>query len=254
MERRPLGRLTCGCRTETIALTRTTLTFIVLFVCSANVCRSPTAMLLTSRGLSRAGVGGIELQSAGVAVVSVSPWCREARAWVESGEDEQRLRLEHEARQLDRGRVDRAGLILAADLSVHEAILAISPTSRARLFTIREAAVLSGAVVKSVRSDGLTGSAAPLSVLPMPVDTAPERRLSWLVEEMNAARGQVALPAEPPRWRPFRKAVERESAFDIPDAHGVGGASHNRALRTLDNAVQAWTESVVYACERVPAP
>lgn len=232
------------------------MTFTVLFVCSANVCRSPTAALLASRRLSRAShMRGITVHSAGVAVLPGSRWCRKASDWVEPGEDQQELLAEHRARPLSRSCLDRAGLVLAADLRVHGAVLAASPTSRARLFTIREAAVLGQAVTRAVsRQDGPEARVrlnVPLDVFPMPEDAGPVPRLTWLVEEMNAARGQVAIA--PPRGRRlFGRPVSHEAAFDVPDAHGGDKMSHRRVLQTMAEAVDMWAQCVVSACDDVP--
>ena len=84
-------------------------TYNLLFVCTGNTCRSPMAELLLTRALSDAGLGGVEVESAGIGAWEGSAASEGAYlVMLERGYD----LSAHRARALTKELVGRADLIL----------------------------------------------------------------------------------------------------------------------------------------------
>ena len=172
----------------------------VLIVCRANVCRSPLAAHLMERYATAAGLGDvIAVRAAGTDVVTEVTSCREADEWVG-------VKDGHRATRLSVAHLGAADLILAADRENRSACAMLDPACRTRLFTLRQAAHLAGAVAAG----------------PPPVSD-PARRLLWLVGEWDAAR--VLLSGRD------------EQSDDIVDRHGP--QEHADVFEELDSAVRA---------------
>jgi protein-tyrosine phosphatase len=120
----------------------------VLFVCTGNLCRSPSAALLLGQQLAQSGTTGITVHSAGVSGTSMDPpesLVREARPFGLDISD-------HVPRRFDRGLLGRADLIVGmARQHVREIVLA-SPDSFSRTFTLRE--IVRRGQAKGQRGDG----------------------------------------------------------------------------------------------------
>jgi protein-tyrosine phosphatase len=106
----------------------------VLFVCTGNLCRSPSAELLLRQELAHSGTSGITVHSAGVSGTSMDPperLVQEARKFgLDLGD--------HVPRRFDRGLLEKADLVVGmARQHVREIVLA-SPDSFGRTFTLRE--------------------------------------------------------------------------------------------------------------------
>ncbi len=121
-------------------------TFRVVFVCTGNICRSPTAEILT-RHLLKGRLGGREaarfdVSSAGVQAVTGGPMHPMARAqlapWGLDGPHSGRF----VARQLRQGIVEDADLVLGASPRHRSAILEDFPELLDRTFSLREFARL----------------------------------------------------------------------------------------------------------------
>lgn len=217
--------------------------FRILFACSANVCRSPAAAVLATQALSRVSIGDIVIESGGVDAVPGRPFCPNAARWLQ---DRYRvIRLpEREARPIDASMILGSGLLLAADRLVCATILRQVPTCRPRLFTMREAAALAAAVTGSVaQGAGSTGRSVVIDGVTRPsaAHTRAER-LSWLVDEMDAARGRVPMP-HGRRGRIVGRRT-RVPPLDVPDVHTGVGVSHRQMFGVLAPTIGAWMESV----------
>src|ERR1700722_20691075 len=81
----------------------------VLFVCTGNLCRSPSAALLLQQELASADTTGVTVHSAGVSGTSVGP---PAKLLQEAGQYGLNLG-DHVPRQLDGGMLTAADLIVA---------------------------------------------------------------------------------------------------------------------------------------------
>lgn len=121
------------------------MTFRIVLVCLANVCRSPMAERLLAWRLQQAGVGSAyDVSSAGVRALVGNDMAPETRAELD------RLgagSAEFTARQFD-GDHGRADLILAATRALRGEVLTTAPAALRRTFTIREFGHLAPLVAK----------------------------------------------------------------------------------------------------------
>jgi protein-tyrosine phosphatase len=108
----------------------------ILFVCTGNICRSPSAEAVAARIAEEAGLGSrFAFDSAGTGRWHVGdpPDPRAIEAAARRGYELHHLR----ARQVDAGDFDRFDLILAMDRGHHRQLLALCPDGKAdrlRLF------------------------------------------------------------------------------------------------------------------------
>lgn len=140
----------------------------------------------------------------------------------------------HSSRRVTEDSLQPADLILALDRGHRSALARISPRSRSRTFTLRQAALLATHVRNTI-SAGEVPQGAP----PLPAANQAGARLLWLVDEMDAARGTGANLAEgdsSEAWHPL----------DIPDPHVVGYQIHAAVIeliraetREISSAIQA---------------
>jgi protein-tyrosine-phosphatase len=188
----------------------------VLYVCTANICRSASAQqLLREAVAAEPGLAGIEVRSAGTAAVVGAPGCSIAPALAGHASV-------HRSQQVSGELVAWADLILAAARDHRPAIAELEPRSRVRTFTIRQAGRIADWIVEAgVVAAGREGGGGPDRYPPgdprtdvpvLPTDLA--QRWAWLVGEMDAARAMA--PARPDadavrgtdrrerRWRPRR--------------------------------------------------
>jgi low molecular weight protein-tyrosine phosphatase len=226
--------------------------FSVLVVCRANICRSPTAQLMLSRCLVANGIADlVDVASAGVLADPGQPWCEVAAGKVSDGDDRTQLRAQHTSRRLDKAMVDAADLVLTAARAERAAVVHLSPTATVRTFTLKEAAILAGAVADSLTSGRAAGSSRPsegaFAAAPPPPASPPTDRLRWLVSEMHNARGLVRMPedAEQRVGLLRRRHVRGTDGIDIADPHGGERARHSPSQ--LLDAVRAWADAAAIA-------
>jgi protein-tyrosine phosphatase len=179
---------------------------LVLVVCTANECRSPSAVSLLRAALSDA-LGPVPVLGAGTRARPGRPLCDRAARWladvagVASPAD-------HRSVALDAAAVRGAALVLGAAREHRSAAVALTPSVQRRAFTLTQAARLARWLsAEDVRA---------------PAALAPAARLTWWVEELDAWRGDV------PRADP--------ADDDLPDPHD-GGARHEEVLPRLADAV-----------------
>ncbi len=204
------------------------MTFTVLVVCSANICRSPLAALLLRHSLRTAGLDGdLRVLDCGDAAVPGLPACLTAQRWVA----DQGLPVDdlarHRSTPLDGALIRTADLVLAADRTNRAAVVSQRPDAVGRTFTVREAAEL--AVGVSGRVGGL----------------------DELVPALNDSRGLRGLAAPStirPGGRPWRRIEVH--GHDLPDAHRGPDIAHAAVRRHLLPA----TEQLVETFRRVARP
>jgi protein-tyrosine phosphatase len=154
--------------------------FGILFVCTANICRSVIAERLARRGL-RARLGGdargFRVTSAGTACLKgcpVHPYTAQALTWL--GADAEGIA----SQQLTAADIDTADLILAVGQQHRNQVIAMRPGASRRAYLLREFARLAASA---------PGSADDLSAV---------EQARQLVAEVAMLRGRVAYvePAE----------------------------------------------------------
>lgn len=111
----------------------------ILFVCTGNICRSPTGERLTQAFAEEAGIADLTASSAGTrALVGHAVEPTAALVLEGLGGDPTNFR----ARRLTTAIASEADLILAMTERHRDKILALAPTQFKRTFTLREAARL----------------------------------------------------------------------------------------------------------------
>ncbi|KAA1422783.1 hypothetical protein FE697_011520 [Mumia zhuanghuii] len=189
--------------------------FRILTVCSANVCRSPFIETLLSRALADSPTHFV-VASAGENAADGQHACTVVAQ--DHGTSDAEL-IAHRATTLSTRAVEAADLVLAADRPSRAAVVRLQPTSHARAFTLREAAVLAEHAVGTER----------------PTHDDPVDALLALVAEMSDLRGTVEMPRST-RHRVPRKPWRRVEVHgnDVPDAHkAVDPVSHAVVSRMI---------------------
>lgn len=204
------------------------MTFTVLVVCRANVCRSPLTALMLREWLPQLKQRyGLRVVDCGDKAEPGQPPCRSMVRWASlNGLPAEELAL-HRSTPLDRRLVGSADLVLTADRRTRSAVVRLCPDAVDRSFTLREAATL--AVDLPGREPGLT----------------------CFVKELNGNRGLTGLSQDSvlrPALRPWRRI--RIHDHDVLDAHQDADVNHAVVRGQLNPAV----EQLVDALIRVPHP
>lgn len=167
----------------------------MLFVCVANICRSPVAERLFELRLADAGfAGSVEIASAGVRAVDGREMAPESvRTLTERGAKTERFG----SRICDTELLAHADLVLTATRGIRSAMLADTPQALRRSFTLTEFVALAEAVV------------AREQVVDM----------SALIAACAQVRGSVPVP-EPDIADPYGRAAKNydQAAEQIDDA------------------------------------
>jgi protein-tyrosine phosphatase len=107
---------------------------MVLFVCTGNLCRSPSAEKLLARRLSEFGPSDVRVESAGTSGTKLEVPSDLRRESASFGMD----LSSHVARRVDAGTVARADMVIGMERShVREVVLA-DPPAFGKAFTLRE--------------------------------------------------------------------------------------------------------------------
>jgi protein-tyrosine phosphatase len=186
----------------------------LIFVCEANVCRSPL-MEGAMRALS--GTDGWEISSAGTRVgTGALEMCPASASIVAAsgGADAATLTRMHRPRSIDAGDLRAADLILTASRAERSAVAALVPEVRSRTFTLREAAYLGKEPVQPQEFELMAEFAS---------SAVEARGLELYAEVLHARRGFIALPvARRTLW-----GKRRRNPYDIADAHHLSARAHH---------------------------
>jgi protein-tyrosine phosphatase len=126
-------------------------TFRVLFVCHANLCRSPMAERLARRAFDDAlGINDIATASAGMRAFDGEPMHpKTAEVLAECGVDAG----DFASRTVDPGILRESDLVLTATVEQRTSCLALEPTAARRTFTLRQFARFAEAAGPGKRQD-----------------------------------------------------------------------------------------------------
>lgn len=196
----------------------------ILYVCTANICRSPSAELLLRDAARALSVPNVETRSAGVRAVAGTPGCASAPALVNRS-------ASHRSRPLDEPSVAWADLVLTAERAHISWVIDLDPAKRSQTLTILQAGRISnwllgvrmvaagrGRAVEGpdwrsrFPSDDPRGQVSPLS----------GNRDAWVLEELDAARGLAGTGVD-----------------DIEDPHVLGPQLHPGVYRQIWDATNA---------------
>lgn len=221
----------------------------ILYVCTANICRSPSAQQLLRESVSEApALSHVEVLSAGTDAIRGARGCLVAPALAGHAQV-------HCSQPITADLVEWADLILSAGREHRPAIVALDLHSRSRTFTIRQVGriadwLLAAGVVDAAReragsSGGWTDAEAEAQwaarfaigdprreVEPMPVRL--DETTGWLIREMDSARGMPVVPmafaalpgGQRRRFWPSRSLRRKpEDAAASSAGFGVGSAA-----------------------------
>ena len=180
----------------------------VLYVCTANICRSASAQVLLRGAIAaEPTLVKVEVLSAGTQAIPGAPGCSVAPALVGHAQ-------EHHSQPVTAELVEWADLILPAARDHRPAIVELAPAVRSRMFTLRQAGriadwLLESGMVTAAReragaseqgvsawADGFPAGDPRADVEALP--EGPSARLGWLLREMDVARGMIAASSEWP--------------------------------------------------------
>lgn len=178
----------------------------VLVVCTANICRSPTAA-----GLLAARLGPtVEVVSRGVRAMRGAPMCARSADWLATGwtDSAPLVHPPHASAPLTVDDVRAATVILTASPEHRSAVVSLRPSAQVRTFTLAQAA----RIAAWRAGEGARAPGGDVS-----------ERVLWLTEELDAHRAAAPLPMDDD---------------DLPDPH-LTDARHADVLPRLRAAVDA---------------
>ena len=173
--------------------------FDLLFVCTGNICRSPTAELMAAARLPREHFRVHSAGTYGLEGYAIEPGA--ARELTALGIGSEAFR----ARRLTEAHVRDADLVLTATREHRGAVVTLEPRALPKTFTMREFARL-------------------LAHVEAPQTGATAERARALVAAVAAARG--------------RHAAARPEDDDVADPYGRGGEAYDRAAREIAEALR----------------
>ncbi|MGV9194820.1 hypothetical protein ACQ143_10810 [Microbacterium sp. MC2] len=194
----------------------------ILFVCTANVCRSPMMEFEFRRLVDASARSGVwRVASAGTHVGNAHDVCSEV-SWAFRNEEKLVDTVEIRRPQPVTVEVlESHELVITASLAERAAIARILPSARSRTFTLREALALS-------RTPTWSGAS-----------------LSELSSELDSHRGKGVLPVAKSNRFWFRGV----HPLDIPDVHSSHALRHRRTLASTRQLVRALEQRLVAGLE-----
>jgi protein-tyrosine phosphatase len=106
----------------------------VLFLCTGNLCRSPSAALLLEQQLAQSGATDVTVRSAGVQGASFGPPDR----LVEEAQSYGLSLGDHVPRKFDSGMIAGADLVIGMSREHVREVVLVDPSSFSKTFTLRE--------------------------------------------------------------------------------------------------------------------
>jgi protein-tyrosine phosphatase len=211
-------------------------TFEVLVVCSANVCRSPMAGAILRERFASAGLDDlVRVRTYGENATVGAQMCPDMIARASPKRLPTDALVHHLASQLLPERVEEADLVLTSDRGVRAMVLRDSPAAHPRTFTLRQARDL---------------AAFGRQVIGGHPARDPDTALRAFVAEMNQLRGMTDAPVierRRLRARPWVKVAVH--SHDIPDAHEARGL-HSLTAGLLISSTQELARHLTAAAPR----
>jgi protein-tyrosine-phosphatase len=189
----------------------------VLFVCRANVCRSPALQFMVASVVGEHDLTDAwSFSSAGTVATAGQPMCAASAASLQGLDGGEDFALRHRSRLLSKELVRTTGLILVTSQAERSVVTRLDADARSRTFTMVEAGLLIEATLRG--EDPLR---------------APPAGLAQLVDAMNARRGKLAAPGRPGIMERLRTREHAPSSYDIGDVHEGTAKRHQPVLDDL---------------------
>jgi protein-tyrosine phosphatase len=189
--------------------------FRVLFVCAANICRSPgAAALLSARWADPVSAGAVEVRSAGLRAENGTPSCATMSSLIGNQLPERDALAAHRSVRLSADDLRWADLVLTAERGQRSEIISLDPSRRGMTFTMNEAARL------SAHWEGAAAASGP-----------------ELVAQLNDLRGQTAPPTDEVARRGWRSRQVHQHPDDILDSHVWEDVAHRVTAKAITDAV-----------------
>lgn len=206
----------------------------ILFVCAANICRSPFMEFLTATALRSTDVGREwGFVSAGTTARDGSEICKRGAMALSRAPGGPDFAETHRSRTLTSEIIEGAALILVASAQERSAVARISLEARARTFTFVEAALLAQHAADWIGDPTTVAThAAPLSV-------------ASLAQNMHRSRGTALGNSRPHHGWFGRGKSSRAAAMDVGDAHMGEGSRHSAVFADLRWASEQLSKAVV---------
>lgn len=204
----------------------------LLFVCAANVCRSPLMQIAFESLAARDESAQWRVVSRGVSVVRAHSMCATAAELTE-GEAGHAAAATHRSTQLTDVDVKSAELIIAASRDERAAIARMVPASRTHTFTLKEAVALGALAFDAQERERVAAN------------TADGRTLSAYAELLHQRRGRVPVTPRG-RFGAVRALwASGDDPQDIPDVHHGGARRHRETLQDARSLVATLHEQTV---------
>lgn len=186
----------------------------VLYVCKANVCRSPLMAFLFESALAEAHP--VAVRSAGTMAVAGGKICAVSARVLASRGGGADYASRHRSVPITASQVSTQDLVLVASREERALLATRFPAQRSRVFTLREGLALSRDPLTNTERSWMAGIGL----------RSPWTRYAALLDRR---RGSIDLGDAPGRF-PWSKPPE---LMDIPDAHQRGAREHVAGLNRL---------------------
>ncbi|UBH07487.1 protein-tyrosine-phosphatase [Leucobacter sp. Psy1] len=196
----------------------------ILFVCAANVCRSP---LMHYTFLGTAGHPDWSVSSAGVSARTGARMCEIARSEVRDPRSKS-LAEQHHSALVDEAAI-QSDLVIVASRAERAVLAKRDPELRSRVFTLPEA-VLLGRIVAAERNGATDFDAS----------------ISDYAQSLDAQRGMLVFP-RPQREHRWFGAAASSHPLDIPDDHHRRRGPHRATLKRVRLETEEFTAQLLAA-------
>lgn len=211
----------------------------LLFVCAANVCRSPLMELTFESLVARdADPSPWQVSSRGVSVVHAHRMCAVAAGLTEGAGGHGSV-ADHVSTQLTDADVKTQDLVIAASREERAAIARMVPASRTYTFTLKEAVAL-GALASDAQERERVAA-----------NTADGLTLSAYAELLHQRRGRISVVPRPRGGLASALWGSGDDPQDIPDVHHGGARRHEKTLREVRELVGTLREQTSRFLEAV---